>query len=164
MSSCQQRLPEGTWPRLSYRQFIIWQSQFVIQSLCRLVRREMDLLNPCCCSTERRQYVPGAPSWSTRFGARFGACLKKPHAMADKGRRGFPAWRPPLPTLLLQRRRGRSSRRLVAVSKRAGAGVPPSGARTTPGGTPGELAGGTPALRSGGRNDFAGELSIVIGG
>src|ERR1035437_461761 len=39
--------------------------------------------------------------------------------MADKGSSGFPALRPPLPSPLLQRRRGRSSRRLVAVSRRA---------------------------------------------
>src|ERR1035441_7452343 len=39
------------------------------------------------------------------------------NAMADKVSSGFPAWRPPLPTPLLQRRRGRSSRRLVAVSR-----------------------------------------------
>src|ERR1035437_768825 len=38
-------------------------------------------------------------------------------AMADEGGSSFPAWWPPLPTPLLQRRRGRSSRRLVAVSR-----------------------------------------------
>src|ERR1039458_5222216 len=36
--------------------------------------------------------------------------------VADTGRGGFPSWRPPLPDPLLQKRRGRSSRRLVAVS------------------------------------------------
>ena len=38
------------------------------------------------------------------------------HTVADEGRSGFPTWRHPLPDPHLQRRRGRSSRRLVAVS------------------------------------------------
>jgi len=63
MSSCQKRLPEDTWPTLSYAQSIIWQNRVFIQNLSRFVRREMDLPNPCFCSTERRQqYVSGATS------------------------------------------------------------------------------------------------------
>jgi hypothetical protein len=38
------------------------------------------------------------------------------NAGAKKGGGGFPAWRSPLSVPLLKRRRGRSSRRLVAVS------------------------------------------------
>ena len=39
----------------AYAQFIIWQSRLFIQNVSMLVRREMDLPNPCFCSTERRQ-------------------------------------------------------------------------------------------------------------
>ena len=37
------------------------------QKLPRFVRRDMDVPNPCCCPTERQQYVPGAPNRSMRF-------------------------------------------------------------------------------------------------
>jgi hypothetical protein len=63
----EQRLPEGTRPRLSCAQFTIWQSRLFIRNLSRLVRREMGLPDPCFCSTERRQRIPGALSESTGF-------------------------------------------------------------------------------------------------
>ena len=64
--SSQKRFPEATWPKRSCAQFIIWQNRLFIQNLSRLVRREMDLPNPCFCSIERRQYVPGAPKLVNR--------------------------------------------------------------------------------------------------
>ena len=39
------------------------------------------------------------------------------NAVANKGRNGFPEWRPPLLDPLLHSRRGRSSRRLAAMSR-----------------------------------------------
>src|SRR2546422_10437017 len=44
--------------------------------------------------------------------------------LTNMGGSGFPTRRPPLPNPLLQRRRGRSSRWLVAVSRCAGPSLP----------------------------------------
>src|ERR1017187_3603118 len=48
---------------------------------------------------------------------RLDAAIGGTNAVADKGGSDFAAWQPPLPDPLLQRRRGRSSHRLVAAPR-----------------------------------------------